>query len=104
MRHGERLLNSCVIYRYIGPAPGIMIENFPWSSCSPYLSPIKKVWSMPASELVWDTPPAATADQLWQYGEAPWIAVLEGFIQNLFDSMLRRVAVVIANNGGYTNC
>ncbi|GFS61723.1 hypothetical protein TNCV_2169501 [Trichonephila clavipes] len=50
-----------------------------------------------------DTPPAATSDQLWQYVEAARTAVPQGYIQSLFDSMPRRVAVVITNNNGCTN-
>ncbi|GFW31765.1 transposable element Tcb1 transposase [Trichonephila clavipes] len=72
-RHrGERILNSCVMHRHTSPAPGIMI-----------------------------TPPAATPVQLWQRVEAAWSAVTQEYIQNLFESMLRRVAAVISNNGGY---
>ena len=58
---------------------------------------------MLAQRLAWDTPPAATPDQLWQYVEAAWTAIPQGYIQSLFDSMPRRVAAVIANNDGYTN-
>ncbi|GFU88554.1 hypothetical protein TNCV_4442311 [Trichonephila clavipes] len=51
--------------------------------------------------------PAATSDQLWQYAEAAWTAVSQGYqytvTQSLFDSMLRSVAVVIAHNGVYIN-
>ncbi|PRD35296.1 UNVERIFIED_CONTAM: hypothetical protein NCL1_11945 [Trichonephila clavipes] len=56
-----------------------------------------------AQRLLRNTPPAATPDQLWQYVEATWTAVPQGYIQSLFDSMPRRVAAVIANNGDYTN-
>lgn len=79
------------------------IELLPWPACSPDLSPIENVWSMLAQRLARDTPPAATPDQLWQYVEAAWTAVPQGYIQSLFDSMPRRVAAVIANNGGHTN-
>jgi len=46
--------------------------------------------------------PAATADQLWQRVEAAWSAVPQELIQSLFESMPRRVAAVISNNGGYS--
>ncbi|GFV67585.1 transposable element Tcb1 transposase [Trichonephila clavipes] len=73
-RHrGERILNSCVMHRHTGPASGIMI-----------------------------TPPATTPDQLWQRVEAAWSAVPQEHIRNLFESMARRVAAVISNNGGYS--
>ncbi|GFU60594.1 transposable element Tcb1 transposase [Trichonephila clavipes] len=73
-RHrGERMLNSCIMHRHTGPAPSIII-----------------------------TPPAATRDKLWQRVEAAWSAVPQEQIQSLFESMPRRVAAVISNNGGYS--
>ncbi|GFV84274.1 transposable element Tcb1 transposase [Trichonephila clavipes] len=54
--------------------------------CSPDLSR-ENVWSMFVQRLAWDTSPAATPEELWQYVEAAWTAVPEGYIQNLFDSM-----------------
>ncbi|GFW69980.1 transposable element Tcb1 transposase [Trichonephila clavipes] len=45
---------------------------------------------------------AATPDQLWQRVEAAWSAVPQEHIQSLFESMPRRVAAVICNNGGYS--
>ncbi|GFW18210.1 transposable element Tcb1 transposase [Trichonephila clavipes] len=106
-RHrGERMLNSCVMHRHTGPAPGIMvnhlIEFLPWPARSPDLSPIKNMWSMVAQRLTQISPPAATPDQLWQRVETAWSAVPQEHIQSLFESMPRRVAAVISNNGGYS--
>ncbi|GFU88100.1 transposable element Tcb1 transposase [Trichonephila clavipes] len=169
-RHrGERMLNSCVMHRHIGPAPGIMvwggigyhsrtplvriagtlnsqryisevlepvvlpylqglapavfqqdnerphmarivqrffvnhkIELLSWPVRSPDLLPIENMWSMVAQRLIQITPPAATPDQLWQRMEAAWSAVPQEHIQNLFESMPKRVGVVIFNNGGYS--
>ncbi|GFV95710.1 transposable element Tcb1 transposase [Trichonephila clavipes] len=84
---GERLLNSCVMHRHTGPAPGIMIwkvlditlallyfalpiELLPWPARSPDVSTIKNMWSMVAQRLSQITPPAAAPDQLWQRVEA----------------------------------
>ncbi|GFX91792.1 transposable element Tcb1 transposase [Trichonephila clavipes] len=119
--HVEGLLNCCVMHRNTGSAPGSMdnarqhgardvqkfffahqIEFLPWSAFSPDLSPSENMWSMLAHRLVQYTPPA-TADQLWQYVEAAWTAVPQGYIPKLFDSMLRREAAVIAYNDGHTN-
>ncbi|GFX59125.1 uncharacterized protein TNCV_936401 [Trichonephila clavipes] len=46
--------------------------------------------------------PAATPGQLWQPVEAAWSAVPQEHMQSLFESMPRRVAAVISNNGGYS--
>ncbi|GFS68712.1 transposable element Tcb1 transposase [Trichonephila clavipes] len=130
-RHrGERMLNSCVMHRHTGPAPGIMglataifqqdnerphvarivqwffvnhqIELLPWTARFPDFSPIEYMCSMIAQRLTQIAPPAATPDQLWQRAQAVWSAVPQEHIQSLFESMPRRVAVVISNNGGYS--
>ncbi|GFW09542.1 uncharacterized protein TNCV_3996491 [Trichonephila clavipes] len=82
----ERMLNSCVMHRHTGPAPGIMdfattafqrdntqphmacivqrffvnhqIELLPWLARSPDLSPIENTWSMVAQRLTHITPPS----------------------------------------------
>ncbi|GFV41177.1 transposable element Tcb1 transposase [Trichonephila clavipes] len=130
-RHrGERMLNSCVMHRHTGPAPGFMglataifqqdnvrpyvacivkrffanhpIELLPWPARSPDLSPIENMWFMVAHRLTQITPPASTPDQFWQRVEAAWSAVFQEHVQSLFESMPRRVAAVISSNGGYS--
>ncbi|GFV30185.1 transposable element Tcb1 transposase [Trichonephila clavipes] len=79
-----------------------LIELLPWLARSPDLSPIENMWSVVAQRLTQITPPAATPDQLWQRVETAWSAVPQEYIQSLFESMPRRVAAVISNNGGYS--
>ncbi|GFW26472.1 transposable element Tcb1 transposase [Trichonephila clavipes] len=129
-RHrGERMLNSCVMHRHTGPAPGIMglataifqqdnarphvvrivqrffvnyqIELLPWPARFPDLSPIENMRSMVAQRLTKITPPAATPDQLWQRVEAAWSAVPQEHIQSLFESMPRRVAACSPLSSSY---
>ncbi|GFU59232.1 transposable element Tc1 transposase [Trichonephila clavipes] len=78
------------------------IELLPWPARSPDLSPIENMWSMVAQRLTQITPPTATPDQLWQRVEAAWSTAPQEYIQSLFESMPRRVAAVISNNGGYS--
>ncbi|GFY28344.1 transposable element Tcb1 transposase [Trichonephila clavipes] len=58
--------------------------------------------SMVAQRLSQITPLTATQDQLWNRVEAAWSTVSQEPIQSLFESMPRRVAAVISNNGGYS--
>ncbi|GFW84297.1 transposable element Tcb1 transposase [Trichonephila clavipes] len=127
---GERMLNSCVMHHHTGPAPGIMglaaaifqqdnarphvarivqrffvnhqIELFPWPAHSPDLLPIENIWSVVAECLTQITSPAATPFQLCQRVEAAWSSVPQEHIQSLFESMPRRVAAMISNNGSYS--
>ncbi|GFW66387.1 transposable element Tcb1 transposase [Trichonephila clavipes] len=78
------------------------IDLLSWRARSPVLSPIENMWSMVAQRLTQITPPATTPDQLWQHVEAAWSAVPQEHIQSLFESMPRRVAAGISNNGGYS--
>ncbi|GFU15200.1 transposable element Tc3 transposase [Trichonephila clavipes] len=78
------------------------IELLPWPARYPHLSPIENTWSMVGQRLTQIPPPASTPDQLWQRVEAAWSAVPQEHIQSLFESMPRRVAAVISNNGGYS--
>ncbi|GFV44229.1 transposable element Tcb1 transposase [Trichonephila clavipes] len=117
-RHrGGRMLNSCVMHRQTGPAPGIMglaialfkqdnarphvacivqrffinhqIELLPWPALSSDLSPIENMCPMVAQRLTQITPPAAPPDQIWQRVETAWSAVPQEYIQSLFESIAR---------------
>ncbi|GFX99771.1 transposable element Tcb1 transposase [Trichonephila clavipes] len=78
------------------------IELLSWPAHSPDLSPMENMWSMVVQQLTQIIPPAATPDQIWQRVESSWSAVPHEYIQSLFESMTRRVAAVISNNGGYS--
>ncbi|GFT82362.1 transposable element Tcb1 transposase [Trichonephila clavipes] len=83
-------------------SPPPMIKLIPWPALSLNLPPIENMWSMVTQRLTQITPPAATPDQLWQRVDAAWSAVPREQIQRVFESMPRRVAVVISNNFSYS--
>ncbi|GFV70062.1 transposable element Tcb1 transposase [Trichonephila clavipes] len=112
-RHrAERMLHSCVMHRYTDLATrtriiqrffvNYQIELLPWPARSPDLSLVENMCSMIAQRLTQITPPAATLDQHWQRVEAAWSAVPQEHIQSFSESIPRRVAAVISNNGGYS--
>ncbi|GFX51275.1 transposable element Tcb1 transposase [Trichonephila clavipes] len=77
------------------------IELLLWPARCQDLSPIESMWPMIAQRLT-DYIPTATPDQFWQRVEASWSTVPQENTQSLFESMPRRVAAVISNNGGYS--
>ncbi|GFV76213.1 transposable element Tcb1 transposase [Trichonephila clavipes] len=90
------MLDSCVMHRNTGPAPGIMV----WGSIG-YHSHTPLVRIAVAQRLTQITSSAATPDQLWRRVEASWSSVPQERIQSIFESIPRRMSAVISNNGGY---
>lgn len=78
------------------------VQLLPWPAYSPDMSPIEHVWDFVGRRLARDPRPVASADELWVRIQTIWNALPQADIQNLFDSMPRRVAALIAARGGYT--
>ncbi|GFV57565.1 transposable element Tcb1 transposase [Trichonephila clavipes] len=73
-----------------------------WSSYSPDMSPIEHVWDLVIRRLARDPRPAASKDKLLLRIQAIWNSLPKADIQNMFDSMPRRIAALIVARGGYT--
>ncbi|GFW84588.1 transposable element Tcb1 transposase [Trichonephila clavipes] len=67
---------------------------------SPYMSPIKHVWNLVGQRLARDLVPSASKIKLLLRIQAIWNSFLQANIQNLFDSIPRRIAALIAERGG----
>jgi transposase len=76
------------------------IVSLPWPSRSPDLNPIEHLWDMLSRRLV-EQPPENLA-QLRERLLQEWDAIPQAVVDNLIHSMTRRVAAVIAANGGNT--
>ncbi|GFS81686.1 transposable element Tcb1 transposase [Trichonephila clavipes] len=72
------------------------MQLFPWPAYSLYLSPLVG-W-----HLARDLRPAASKDELLLRIQTIWNSISQADIQNLFESMPRRIAALIAARGGYT--
>ncbi|GFU74170.1 transposable element Tcb1 transposase [Trichonephila clavipes] len=101
--YNSEVLEPVVLPYLQGLATNIFqqIELLPWPARYPDLSPIGNMWSMVAQRLTQITSPAATADQLWHFGEAAWSAVPQEHIQSFFESIPWSVAAVtLATDSG----
>ncbi|GFU59733.1 hypothetical protein TNCV_3186891 [Trichonephila clavipes] len=79
------------------------LQLLSWPANSPDMSPIDHVWDLAGRRLARDPPSAASKDELlMQVIQAIWNSHPQADIQNLFDSMSRRIAALIAARGGYT--
>ncbi|GFU51840.1 transposable element Tcb2 transposase [Trichonephila clavipes] len=79
------------------------MQLLPWLAYSPDMSPIQHVWDLVCSRRLARYPRAeASKDELLLRIQAIWNSLLQADIQNLFDSMPRRTATLIAVRGGYT--
>ena len=78
------------------------LEVMEWPAQYPDLNPIEHLWSHLKKKLgEYETPPAGITG-LWERVEKEWNNIPASVCQNLIESMPRRVAAVLADNGGYT--
>ena len=73
-----------------------------WSAYLRGMSPIEQVWDLVGRRLARDLRPAASKDELWLSIQALWNSLPQADIQNLFDSMQRPIAALIAARDCYT--
>ena len=77
-------------------APGGLLE--PWPANSPDFSPIENVWAMMAEKLG-RMQPCTTSEELWGALQAARAEITPANLQNLFESMPRRLADCIERGG-----
>ncbi|GFY24273.1 transposable element Tc1 transposase [Trichonephila clavipes] len=66
------------------------------------MSPIEHEWDIVGGRLARDLRPVASTDELWLRIQTIWNTLPQADIQNLFNSMPRRVAALIVARGGHT--
>ncbi|GFX56796.1 transposable element Tc1 transposase [Trichonephila clavipes] len=66
------------------------------------MSPIEHVWDIVGRRLARQLRPVASTDELWLRIQTIWNTLPQADIQNLFNSMPRRVAALIATRGSHT--
>ncbi|GFU79843.1 transposable element Tcb1 transposase [Trichonephila clavipes] len=78
------------------------MQLLPWPAYSPDMSPNEHVWDLVGRCLSRDPRPAASKDKLLPRIQAIWNSLPQSDIQNLFDSIPRPIASLIAASGGQT--
>ncbi|GFV84929.1 transposable element Tcb1 transposase [Trichonephila clavipes] len=76
------------------------VQLLPWSAYSPDMSPIEHVWDIVGQRLARDLCPVASTDEFWLRIQIIWNTLPQADLQNLFNSIPRRVAALIAARGG----
>ena len=77
------------------------IRSIPWPACSPDLNPIEHVWDYLKRRLH-GGPFIPNLANLTLRIREEWANMPQNFIQNLINSMNRRIHAVIVANGGHT--
>ncbi|GFV68314.1 transposable element Tcb1 transposase [Trichonephila clavipes] len=78
------------------------VQLLPLPAYSPNMSPIEPVWDLVGRRITRDPRLAASKDELLLRLQAIWNSLLRADIQNVFDSVPRRIATIIAARGSYT--
>ena len=74
-----------------------------WPAQSPDLNPIEHLWVHLKRQLAAYPTPSSGINKLWECTQREWKAIDTAVVQNLIESMPRRVAEVIRAKGGYTD-
>ena len=78
------------------------MKLFPWPAYLPDMLPIEYGWDILVCCTARDPHLATTRDEISLCMQAVWNTIPQADIQNLFDSLPRRIAALIAALGGYT--
>ncbi|GFT38330.1 transposable element Tcb1 transposase [Trichonephila clavipes] len=78
------------------------VQLLPWPAYSPDMSPIEHEWDIVGRRIARDLRPVASTEELWLRIQTIWNTLSQTDIKNLFNSMPRRVAALIAARGGHT--
>ena len=74
----------------------------PWPALSPDLNPVETVWAWMVDYMKKVFPHPRTREELEVQVHEAFAAVPAEYCQTLVEAMTRRIAAVIANNGGHT--
>lgn len=77
-------------------------KTFKWPAQSPDLNPIENLWAYVKQQLAKYRNPPSNMDELWSRVQTEWRNIPHSIIENLVESMPRRIKSVIKNKGLWT--
>ena len=78
------------------------MQLLPWPAYSQNMSTVEHVWDLVNRRLAHDPRSGTSKDEFWLRMQAIWNSLPQADIQNMFDSMPRRIAALTTTRGGYT--
>ena len=75
------------------------MEVLQWPACSPDLNPIENIWGILSQRLYCDGRTYHNTTELWEAVSVEWRRIGQETIQNLYNSMSRRMMDVLEANG-----
>ena len=78
------------------------MQLLPWSAYWPDMSPSELVWNLIGRHLARDPCPLVSKDEFWLRMQIIWNSLPQTDLENLFDAMSHRIAILIAVRSFYT--
>ena len=99
-----RMINACPqIPKTVQDFCSVLhMQLIPWAAYTIHVSPFERMWDLVGWRLARYPCPAASKGELCLCIQAIWNSVLQEDIRNLFNSMPRHTAALIAVHGNYT--
>ncbi|GFS76699.1 uncharacterized protein TNCV_1622721 [Trichonephila clavipes] len=92
----SRIMHAHMLQRLFETCSVQHMQLLPWLAHSPDMSSIEHVWDLVGWCLAHDPRPVASKDELFLRMQTIWNSLPQVDIQDLFDSMPRRVAALFA--------
>ena len=101
LQDADRIWRSSASYRHYSSGTHVRVKLLPdWPGNSPDLDPIENLWSQ-MKDMQQDKR-ETSKDGLKKIALTVWKKVTPQYVQNLYESMPRRMAAVIESQGGHT--
>ena len=78
------------------------IKTVDWPPNSPDLNPIENLWQIIKRKLILKKPVPKNVDELWDTVSKIWDSLDEQYLENLIQSLPKRISLILKAKGGHT--